>query len=214
MMLFLGALYFLNTNKDWWATSVLALAGFARETNVLGVAMFEPAAPWKREGWLVWGLKTICVLAPLAFWAGWLSRHFSNGNIWNSGNLYLPGFGLAAKLAVNVYNLWVHPNNYYYRANMIMLLAMVFRGGYLCLNREWRDPVWRLGAGYVLLALCLGNSVWEGYPGAYLRVLIPLTFAYNLRLPSSSRGCLLALIGNIDAPLFAAWIYYGKANYY
>jgi len=42
------------------------------------------------------------------------------------------------------------------------------------------DPWWRLGAVYTLLLSFLGTPVWEGFPGAATRVLLPLNVACNV----------------------------------
>lgn len=48
---------------------------------------------------------------------------------------------------------------------------------------RWRDPWWRVGIAYAGLMLVLGPAVWEGHPGAVTRILLPMTFAFNLLLP-------------------------------
>lgn len=48
---------------------------------------------------------------------------------------------------------------------------------------RWRrpaDPWWRVGAAFTALLLCLGPAVWEGFPDAAARVLLPLNLACNV----------------------------------
>jgi hypothetical protein len=44
----------------------------------------------------------------------------------------------------------------------------------------------------------LGQAVWEGHPGAATRVLMPMTFAFNLLLPSTRWFWLLWVLGNVN----------------
>ena len=199
MLFVLGALYFLETRREWRAAAVLALAAFARDINVLGAVMFGPPPPGKKQAWLLRAGQMAAIVIPLAVWIVYLNYHFSGGDGLGARNFLLPGMGFVNKAVSDTYDLWVHPNHHDIRMEFLLLATMTFRLVYLCVYRDWRDPVWRLGAIYVLLALCLGDAVWEGYFGAYQRVLIPLTFAFNLRLLSAKHGAALAFIGNIDA---------------
>jgi hypothetical protein len=45
--------------------------------------------------------------------------------------------------------------------------------------------------------MLLGEAVWEGYPGAASRVLLPMALAFNILVPRRPAGWLLLLLGNI-----------------
>jgi hypothetical protein len=45
--------------------------------------------------------------------------------------------------------------------------------------------------------MCLGESVWEGYPSAAVRVLLPMLLAFNLTVPRGPRWWVVILLGNI-----------------
>lgn len=50
----------------------------------------------------------------------------------------------------------------------------------------WRRPedlVWRAGVGSCILFAFISLPVWEGYPGAAARVLLPMTVAFTILLP-------------------------------
>lgn len=50
----------------------------------------------------------------------------------------------------------------------------------------WRRPadgVWRMALGSCLLLVFISTPVWEGFPGAAARVLLPMTFAFTVLLP-------------------------------
>jgi hypothetical protein len=60
-------------------------------------------------------------------------------------------------------------------------------------RRRWREPWWRVGAAFVALLLVIKAEIWLG---AYLRVLLPLTFAFNLLLPPGRMFWPLFVAGN------------------
>jgi hypothetical protein len=43
----------------------------------------------------------------------------------------------------------------------------------------------------------LGDAVWEGYPGAALRVLLPMTLAFNVLLPRGGKWRAWLVLGNL-----------------
>jgi len=73
--------------------------------------------------------------------------------------------------------------------------GLTFQAAFILARPRTADPWWRVGAAYVLMMLCLGTAVWEGFPGAVTRVLLPLNLACNLTVFSG----LLALR---DVPTF------------
>ena len=46
--------------------------------------------------------------------------------------------------------------------------------------------------------VCLGQNVWAGYPSAATRVLLPMTFAFNLLLPKGRWFWSLVVVGNLN----------------
>ena len=70
---------------------------------------------------------------------------------------------------------------------------------FLALRPARRDPWWRLGAGYAVLMVFLGPGVWEGYPTAAARVLLPMTLAFNVLVPRGRRWLAVLLLGNLGA---------------
>jgi len=69
----------------------------------------------------------------------------------------------------------------------------------LWLLLRWRPTAfwWRFGVGHAAMALFLGTVVWEGYPGAAARVLLPLQLAFNALAVKSSRAVLWLVLGNL-----------------
>ena len=63
---------------------------------------------------------------------------------------------------------------------------------------DWRSRWWRVGAVFLTLMLVADPVVWEGYPGAYTRVLLPMTLAFNLLLPGRKWFWPLLVLGNLS----------------
>jgi hypothetical protein len=78
-------------------------------------------------------------------------------------------------------------------------VALTTQTLYLVRARNTQNTWWRAGAAYIALLPFLGPAVWEGYPGAVTRIVLPLTFAFNVQLVSASRGFwVLWLLGNVN----------------
>ena len=76
------------------------------------------------------------------------------------------------------------------------LAGITLQAAYLCavgLTR-WRSPWWRLGIAFVALLLVVKAEIWLG---AYHRVLLPLTFSFNLLLPGGRAFWPVFLAGNL-----------------
>src|SRR5262249_2291390 len=65
---------------------------------------------------------------------------------------------------------------------------------------RWRpgDTWWRLGATYAALMMFLATPVWEGFPGAASRVLLPMLLAFNLTVPRGRAWLALLIAGNLS----------------
>lgn len=66
------------------------------------------------------------------------------------------------------------------------------------LRPQWDRLWWRIGAAYAGLLLVLGGAVWEGFPGAAARVLLPLQLAFNVVVPSGRWWRLVLVAGNLS----------------
>ena len=65
-------------------------------------------------------------------------------------------------------------------ATLAATFSLVVQAVFFVVHRRAAEPWWRVGAIYMGLMVCLGPSVWAGFPGAATRVLLPLTLAFNV----------------------------------
>ena len=66
------------------------------------------------------------------------------------------------------------------RFNLAALVSLTVQAGFLLARREWGSPWWRAGAAYCALLPFLSYPVWEGDPGAIMRVVLPMSVAFNI----------------------------------
>jgi hypothetical protein len=77
------------------------------------------------------------------------------------------------------------------------LAGLTFQAVYLAVTFERGDRWSRLGAAYLPLMAVVSTSVWEGFPGAACRVLLPMTLSFNLLVARRKAHLAWILIGNL-----------------
>lgn len=170
-----GALLLVERGRARNGALAIGLAALARETSLLaGAGAAE--APWlSRKNFLCVALT----IAPLALWLAYVQGMVGPaGEGW--GNLTWPLAGLIEKLAASFGALSTVGDKPLAWTTLAATLALVAQAAFFAVHREPGDRWWRIGAAYAVLLTLLGTSVWEGFPGAATRVLLPLTLAFNV----------------------------------
>jgi hypothetical protein len=142
--------------------------------------------------------QALLVLAPLALWVVTLRLWLGRGGDAGARNFDWP---FAAYV-----NKWIETAAVFETDDagsigvwsVLMLLAATAQWLFFVLRPRWSDPWWRLGASYAALLVVLGDAVWEGYPGAALRVLLPMTLAFNVLLPRGGKWRAWLVLGNLS----------------
>ncbi len=171
------------------AAWLYGFTALCKETSLLSfLAPLAQAGGWRRALWLLPGL-----LLPALLWWAHVSMTMHAGSLAGNDNFGLPGVALAGKLVAAFEALvggWAARSPGLRFVALVELLApasLALQAAYLALRPRPSDPAWGLGAGFVVLLLCLGPMVWVEQI-AYCRVLLPLTFAFNLMLHAQLRG--------------------------
>ncbi len=178
-LLAIGMLLF-ERGRERASLGVLGVAALARETILLGVVAWW-RGPWlEARAWLKNALKSLAVVVPLAAWM--LYVRTKSGPVESGlGNFTLPVVGFVEKWGAAFAGLARYPQ---FRALMIATLLAVAgltaQAVYIATRPRRDDPWWRIGAASIALLLLLGTAVWEGYPGAATRVLLPLSLAFTV----------------------------------
>jgi hypothetical protein len=85
------------------------------------------------------------------------------------------------------------PLNEYAFTSLIATIGLTVQAGFILSRPRPAESWWRVGGAYTLLLLALGPAVWEGFPIAASRVLLPLNLACNV-LARRTRAPLIWLV--------------------
>ena len=66
--------------------------------------------------------------------------------------------------------------------SLVALISLTTQTVYLLVRRTWWQPWWRVALVFAALMLTVHQVVWEGFPGAVMRVVLPLTIGFNVLL--------------------------------
>lgn len=181
------------------AMAVLAAATLTKETSLLAGVLFS-APPTK--GWRWWACQAgrlFVLMLPLALWFAYLRYRLGPTPPDASGlnNFTWPLWGWWEKANTIMAGIrrdgWLEAN----LLNALTFLALTVQAAFLLLRWRPGETWWRIGVMSALLALFVSEPVWEGYPGAATRVLLPMTLAFNLLVPRGWRWAPVLLIGNL-----------------
>lgn len=187
-----GAL--LAAERGWRRTTLgaLAAAALARETSILALA-----ASFKRP-WLGWKnvARAAVVIAPLAAWLGYVRWRVGPANAgW--GNFTWPVAGWVEKWIASVRALASPDHRLLAWTTLLVVVALTVQAVFFLVHRRPHDRWWRLGLAFTALLLCLGTAVWEGFPGAASRVLLPLNLAFNVFVHRLRAPIIWLVAGNL-----------------
>ncbi|MFZ9683279.1 MAG: hypothetical protein ACO3DQ_08775, partial [Cephaloticoccus sp.] len=204
LLLIAAGVLLVEKNKPWLGAALLAVAGLGKETNLLGAAALgrpeDLRAPRRWPGLL---LRGALVALPLAVWLVYIQRMVGPAANAGARNFAMPLAGWCHK----VRDVWVETvspetwapsvwqNGTFW--SILLLVALTVQFLYLVLRPQWRQAWWRIGASFAVLMLVLGDAVWEGYPGAASRVLLPMQLAFNVLVPATPRWWPVLLLGNL-----------------
>jgi hypothetical protein len=190
----------LERGRAGAAAIALGLAGLVRETSVLCAAALWPSArsPFGEPTFAARNraaLATIVCIGPVALWTAILFKHY--GHLGGLHNVAPPFFALPAK-ARELADVWrTHGFNPAVRDELLLAATLAVQIGFLIARPQPQQPWWRIGASFAAFAAFLGWPVWEGFPSAAARALLPVSLAFNRLVPRTRRGLLLLVVGNL-----------------
>ncbi len=184
----------VEVNRRVLGAVLLGAAGLARETSVLTAsALFASSEDgrWSRTGAVA--LAGISVL-PAALWMVVLRMHF--GYFGGTRNFALLT-GFVDKLG-ELRASWQAGGFAEVQHEVWAIVSLATQVAFVLRRKRPNEIWWRIGVAFAILALALGWPVWQGKPSAASRVLLPLTLAFNVRVPRSRAGLALLLAGNLS----------------
>jgi hypothetical protein len=185
-----------EAGRPWWSAALLGVSGLGKETNILAGAALAPAE-LSRRAWLQVFLRAALVALPLALWLLTLQRWL--GDAMDSGyrNFAPPFVAYIGKWNEILAGLRNFGFAWEQRGSLLIVISLTAQFLFFASWPRWRETWWRVGAAYALLMAVLGEAVWEGYPGAASRVLLPMALAFNILVPRGWRWWPVLLLGNL-----------------
>lgn len=188
----------IEKGRLWLATVVMGLSGLGKETNLFGAAALVPNWSDGMRAWLLAGLRLGLIAAPLTLWMVYLTVTVGPANGLGLHNFDLPFIAYVNKWR-EVVAAWpaMSVDNLGPLYSVLILVALTVQFLYLLLCPQWGKAWWRIGATFAVLMVFLGDAVWEGFPGAGSRVLLPMQLAFNVLVPGGRGWRVLLLAGNL-----------------
>lgn len=209
LLLIAAGVALLEKGRPWLAALLLGVCGLGKETCILsGAALAEPQNRNSLRAWTKVAFRGLLVAAPLLIWTAYIIHLFGAGGT-DSGarNFAPPLVEFWNKIVASIRELRASPQAFPYAiAGVFTVISLGTQFLFLALRPRWREAWWRVGAAFALLMMVLGESVWEGYPSAAARVLLPMLVAFNILLPRGRRWWIVLVLGNltiISTPNFA-----------
>jgi hypothetical protein len=173
------------------AATLLSFAGLARETSLLAVAGLVNR-PWisRPNFW-----RVIVIGAPLALWLGYVRWRVGPADAgW--ANFTWPGAGLVEKWRAVIAAVSTVADKPLAWTTLLATFALTVQASFFVWPRL-EDLWWRVGVTDAGMMLFLGTAVWEGFPGAATRVLLPLNLAFNILVCRTRASIAWLLLGNL-----------------
>ncbi len=182
----------------------LALAGLGKETSLLAcVGLNFESATGTGQGWReprTWArvaLRALVIALPLFAWMAYVRYRFGPAEDPGLGNFTLPFAGFVEKVRFAVREVAGPEATALSWATLATVLALAVQGSFFAVHRRPAERWWRIGAAFAFMMIFLSTPVWEGFPGASTRVLLPMTLAFNILVPRGVRWLPVLLVGNL-----------------
>ena len=172
-------------HRTWTTAALVGLAGLGRETNLLGAV----ALPWRRgvRGWLMLAVALAIVVLPLAIWQDYLFSIYRSRSLVGGNQLTTPFRAYLGSWHSALSGVQLHGSRSLPMQALLVVISLTVQAMFLVWSRQFDQPWWRLAAAYAGLMVIVHSVVWDGYPGAITRVVLPLTFGFNILL-AQQRG--------------------------
>jgi hypothetical protein len=192
VLLMAVAIALVERRRSWWSALVIGISGLARETNIAaGVVLLRKMRADLRSVLGVGARLILCIL-PLALWLDYLRSIYGQHVFAGGGHITVPLVGLLWKVRMTI-DL-VAGSGFTGPAVITAATVLALFGQLAALvwcTREWvrhrtLSLDWLLIAWvFAGLALTAHRVIWDGTPGAFTRVLLPLSVGVNVLLGGS-----------------------------
>ena len=189
----------IESGRLWLGAAVMGASGLGKDTSILcGAALPLPQVGNPRT-WAPWVARGAIVLLPLAVWMAAVRMLVGHGDDIGARNFSGPFMGLAHKLQHTLSSISRegYPYHSVAKLDLLVVVGLLAQFIFFASRVRWSSPWWRVGASYAVLMIFLGDAVWENYPSAAARVLLPMTLAFNILVPRRRLWPILLVVGNL-----------------
>jgi glycosyl transferase family 87 len=187
-----------EARRPLMAAAIVGLAALGRETSLLASTALATTLRRNKRTWLILTACGVLCILPLALWVDYLRSIYRSDALANPGQITTPLSGLLWKVSLVRSEFIRSPFALTTLASGLAVVAFLAQGGWVIreLLRSGGRSAWALaGTSYLVLGLVAHVVVWEGTPGAFTRVLLPLAIAANVLLaarPQASWAIIVA----------------------
>jgi hypothetical protein len=188
----------IERGRPWLASGLMALVGLGRETNFIAGGLLVDRVPRRWPDALRVAARGAVMVAPFAAWFLYVRSVFPPLAASDAANFAAPFSGYLSKWEFTLTQLqasgwW----GSWARFNLAALVSLTVQAAFLLARREWGSAWWRAGVPYAFLMPLLSYSIWEGDPGAIVRVVLPMSVAFNVLVVRSRWFWPLVVAGNL-----------------
>jgi hypothetical protein len=198
MLLLALAVLSIERGRPLRATCLVGLSGLAKDINLLWIAVLIEPHGAHRPRWPALCVRALLVAGPLSMWMFylWIGNHEFRSLVGDS-NFAAPFTGYVTQWSITLSELREDGWASFARFSLLTLVSLTTQFIVLLSSRAWSNPWWRTAMASCMLMVFLGPAVWQSYPGAVTRVLLPMTFAFNVVLPRNRWFWPLFVLGNL-----------------
>jgi hypothetical protein len=177
-------------NRPWLTALTIGISGVGRETNLIATPLLTRFLERSVRSWLTVAGAFVVSLLPLALWLDYLRSVYRSRVFVGGDHIVTPFAGFAGKVSAVAAEFHHGHIPVLALTTALCLVALVTQAGYViaALVRSRGKAPWALvAAPFVVLAITLHPVVWEGQPGAFTRVLLPIAIGANVLLARQDR---------------------------
>jgi hypothetical protein len=167
--------------RVWLTAIVLSVAALGRETNLLALLAFPRPRGWRPCLRLAAAI-TVAVL-PLALWQDYVWSIYRGSSLSaGSEHVVMPFVAYFDKWRSTAAGIALDGLISPAGVTLPVLVALTVQAVFIAWTRDLTQPWWRIAAAWAVLMFIVDPSVWDGYPGAITRIVLPLKFGFNVLL--------------------------------
>jgi hypothetical protein len=186
MLLLACAVASAERGRVWATSAIIGVSALGRETNLFGLATLP--RPRTKAQWLTLAGGLAFAAIPLVLWQDYLFSIYRRMTFANQNQLAAPFAAFIRKWETNIRGVMHQGIAGPSMRSFVATAGLTAQAMYLIARSRthYASVWWRLALPYVVLMFLLHFVVWGGHPGAAMRVLLPITIAFNVLLASEA----------------------------